>query len=353
MYLNSFNYFRGIAIVFIVAGHCLYMSGWAIDSVGEKFIANLVLGGTSLFVFISGFLFHHIYYSRFNYKKFMLTKVKNVLVPYLVLSLPLVLYSVLVKGNGPYGEYFFSREPGIYSAYIQPVIGYLWTGRLLEAYWYIPFIMVVFTASPLIMFYIRLRPVSRLIILLVLLAVALFVQRPIHNISVLQSVVYFLPVYLFGIIVSIHRETIYTHLHGREGYLLAVVILLALLQSMYYTYFGNLHKLPFQFRFLDLMLLQKLFLCLFFMVVLNRFEKVSVSALETLAAASFAIYFIHPHLLMWMQILLLNKGYQVVRMMSGPFLWLVMTSGIILLSIGIALVIRRVFRSHSRSLIGW
>jgi peptidoglycan/LPS O-acetylase OafA/YrhL len=61
MHLNSFNHFRAIAITFIVAGHCFGLTGMAITSMMEKTIANLLLGGTSLFVFISGFLFHHIF----------------------------------------------------------------------------------------------------------------------------------------------------------------------------------------------------------------------------------------------------------------------------------------------------
>jgi len=56
--------------------------------------------GTALFVFISGFLFHHIFYSRFNYRAFISRKIKDVLVPYLVLSTPYVIYIVFFKGYG-------------------------------------------------------------------------------------------------------------------------------------------------------------------------------------------------------------------------------------------------------------
>ena len=153
----------------------------------------------------------------------MAVKVKNVLVPYLLLSLPLVLYSVLVRGTGPYAEYVFSGDAGFFQARIMPILVYVWTGRILEAYWYIPFIMVVFSFSPLVMAYVRLAPAFRLIILIVLLAVSMLVQRPVLNLSVVQSVIYFLPVYLFGLIASIHRETIYARLKGREMYLLLAV----------------------------------------------------------------------------------------------------------------------------------
>jgi len=70
-HLQSLVYFRGIAIVLIVAGHCYSISGWHIGTTGDRFLANLISGSTTLFVFISGFLFHHVFYPKFQYGKFM------------------------------------------------------------------------------------------------------------------------------------------------------------------------------------------------------------------------------------------------------------------------------------------
>jgi len=71
MHLRSFEYFRAVAIVLIVIGHTYDISGWQIDSFGDRVLANLISGGTSLFVFISGFLFHHVFYPKFVYRKLM------------------------------------------------------------------------------------------------------------------------------------------------------------------------------------------------------------------------------------------------------------------------------------------
>ena len=91
MYLNSLNYFRGISIIFIVFGHCLYLVDYNYNSILGYTIQNLTQGGTSFFVFISGFLFHHIFYKKFELKRFMIKKTKYVLVPYLILSsIPIV-----------------------------------------------------------------------------------------------------------------------------------------------------------------------------------------------------------------------------------------------------------------------
>lgn len=71
MYLHSLEYFRGVAIVFIVAGHCYVLSDWQFPTVLERSLANVLTASTALFVFISGFLFHHVFYPRFNYVKFI------------------------------------------------------------------------------------------------------------------------------------------------------------------------------------------------------------------------------------------------------------------------------------------
>lgn len=58
MFLTSFSYYRGIAIVLIVIGHCYGLSGWTFASYPERVLANILTGSSVLFVFISGFLFH-------------------------------------------------------------------------------------------------------------------------------------------------------------------------------------------------------------------------------------------------------------------------------------------------------
>lgn len=69
---------RGIAIIFIVLGHSIYNSGEGFPLLLE----NLLRGGTALFVFISGYFFHRIFYKDFDYSKFMKNKVQNVLYPF-------------------------------------------------------------------------------------------------------------------------------------------------------------------------------------------------------------------------------------------------------------------------------
>ena len=87
MFLNSFNHYRAVAIVFIVAGHSYDLAGVVVDTFIERFVANFLQGGAALFVFISGFLFYHIFYKRYTFRGFIKGKLINLLIPYSILPI--------------------------------------------------------------------------------------------------------------------------------------------------------------------------------------------------------------------------------------------------------------------------
>lgn len=105
MRLHLFDNFRAIAILLVVAGHSINSRN--IASLGEMFFANTILGGTTLFVFISGFFFYHIYYYKFQYKNFMLKKIKYVFMPYFMLSAIGFVFSVFYVHKLPLSPFFF------------------------------------------------------------------------------------------------------------------------------------------------------------------------------------------------------------------------------------------------------
>ncbi len=357
MYLQSLKQFRGIAIVLIVAGHCLSVSGWTVDTVADKWVANLVVGGTALFVFISGYLFHHVHAASFDYRSFLTNKCKRVLVPYLVLSVPLVLYRVLIEGIAPRGGTVRTGEQGLLAASsLEPVASYVWTGKILTGYWYIPFICVVFVLSPLVIRFLGLSAPFRIMIVTVSLLFSLALQRPVANGDVWQSVAYFMPVFLLGTLSSLHRPEILARLKGREAHLGLSIGVLALVQAYAYPTFGNLQKPAFQAALPDVLLVQKVLLCLFFLVLLDRFEDRPNRTLETLASASFPIFFLHPWVIWGAEASLAYLGGSVgTSMMYGPepLRWLITTSIVVLTSLGLALVVRQILKERSGWVIGW
>ncbi|WP_334107031.1 acyltransferase family protein [Methylobacillus sp.] len=319
MYLNSFSYFRAVAIMFIVVGH---LSGSIMGpptphvanveaELGFSIVAassahldlkailwatirNLILGGTALFVFISGFLFHHVFYKRFKYSKFLSGKFKNVLIPYLIIS-PLAI--IIFIHNGTVLE---GHELGV-TEFIGKYLLLLWTGHFLTVFWYIPFIILTFLLSPLHFKFIGLSLKSQFWIVAVFLLISVFLQRPVHNyleyFSPVQALVYFTPVYLIGIMSSLHREKLFALLQGKELWLILLVLIFALLQALDGRT-GNYHSPAFEFSGVDLIIFQKIFMSLFFMVFLFRLEGKDIGWLSLVADTSFATFFLHPYLIL-------------------------------------------------------
>lgn len=350
MFLNSINHFRAIAIIFIVAGHCFYTIDINLDSFGllGRTFVNLVTGGTVLFVFISGFLFHHIFYKRYKFKKFMTGKLKKVLLPYTLLSI--IPISLLVLKGDSYFDFYDPQGTGFVNFYVVPTLKYYFTGGFLTAYWYIPFAMLLFLLSPLHMAFIKLTFKQQMLITLSLFVVSLLVHRPVDDIFIVQALIYFMPVYLLGIMCSEKKETIYARLKGKEIYFLLFAIAIALYQAKTGE-IGNYHKPPLAYQGLDLMVIQKASLCFFFMVWLHRFENLNSKYINLLASTSFAIYFTHGFLMV------LIRGFDKVTGLTtdgSPWLWYpVVTVGMLLTSLVLALGMKRLLPNHSRYIIGY
>ncbi|MEH6395284.1 acyltransferase family protein [Pseudoalteromonas sp.] len=346
MKINSFNHFRAIAIILIIAGHSFGTIGMEFDNTFDITLRNLIAGGTSLFVFISGFLFHHIFYPRYKYKKFLTAKFLNVFLPYLLLSfVPIFLYVSMKKDV--FGAYFLPNGSGVFNEYLVPTFKYYLSGRFLEAYWYIPFIMITFLLSPLHMKYIRLTLSRQLVLIFGLSVVAIFMHRPVANIHVLQSVLYFSPVYLIGITASIHKEFIYEKLRGKELYLLGAALLIAYFQASL-GYQGNYHKPTFEYGGIDLMYFQKFLLCFFFMIWLNRFENYDSKIINYIALTSFTAFFIHPFII-WA---LSRSKFDFLHLNS----WLVLALFVLSVALICALIaklMKKIIPKHSRYIIGY
>jgi len=341
------DHFRGLAVLFIVAGHCFDLAGVQIDTFAERVFGNLVIGGTTLFVFISGYLFQHRFLREFRYRTFFASKARNLLCPYLVLSLAPIGWAVIHRDPQFHGV-FLPRGTGWFHEFVVPSLAYLATGRFLIAYWFIPYAILQFGLAPVHRGFATLRPAWQNAILGATFALALWVQRPVDNIDPLQSLAYFLPVYLVGIVAAQRREAIFRILRGREFWLLVPVLGLAGLEAVQRGGFGNYHKEPWQPGLLDLILPQKILLSLFFLVFLDRFESRSSLVVGTLARSSFAIFFLHPYIL-WIAEL---NGVRYTGHPIWPF-YPFITAAVLGSSLVLAVLIRRLAGRASRYLIGW
>lgn len=349
MHLNSFDYFRGLAIMFIVAGHsCVY---WGLETFYEKVFANLVTGGTTFFVFISGFFFHHVFYFKFQYKQFILKKVKYVLLPYTLFTLTGIICFVFYLDRPPYAEVFITDHLNNWHQYIKLFIQYWWMGSILDAYWYIPFIMIIFALSPLFIKQIQLPMKTQVGLFIFLLGISSLIHRPSYNLSHLHSVIYFIPVYMLGIICSIERARVFKFLEGKSLVLGFSVVLISVAQILIYDKYGNFHKeTMFSYEGIDLMIIQKILMCFFLLSVTQKFDHKNIPFLKYISAASFAIYFLHPWILYSFDYLSVFQRY---NFLPGFLGFVITVPLVIAISLSIAIIFKRVSLNNSRFIIGW
>ena len=343
-FINSINYFRGLAIVIIVLGHSFDLAHWNISNDLEQFFYALSLNGTVYFIFISGFLYYHIFYHRFNYRKFMLKKAQYVLLPYILFSIIPILLTVFLGGGGEALPDNLRSQPFV------ATIWYLATGKIVLAYWYIPMAMLLFAASPLVNLAIRSGRILEIFLLLI--PISLIIHRPIDNLNAFHSLIYFFPVYLLGVWSSINNQAIYAYLkeNSKKVMLVVLVILLGLIQVLLLKQTGNFHKDFWSITVLDVNLIQKILLCFLFMSILDIYENTSFPVANKIAETSFSIYFIHPFIVTAAYSLIekANFNYQ------GNIFTLILTTFLVVMtSMAIAFSIKAVLKKNSRYLIGW
>ena len=185
MFLGYIHYFRALAITFIVAGHAIDAMVWSNVELG-RLMRILLSNGSVLFVFIAGYLFQHLS-DKLSGRKYFSSKFKNVILPYLLISIPAILISVTV----------FDQErvwPGFYDKPIlQQVVMFYLTGAHLAPLWFIPMITLFYLVSPLLLQ----ADKGRLIYMLlpVFMIVSCFVGRGLPH----ESFVHFFSVYLMGL----------------------------------------------------------------------------------------------------------------------------------------------------------
>ena len=284
MQLYSLTMFRAIAIVLVVLSHATATGSVFMDTPPELFVWNLVTGPTTLFVFISGFLFHHAFLKRFEFASFFAKKLRNLVVPYIVLTFVALAVGCTDFEFPPASNWFEHLVLGGY---------FLATGDAAISYWYIPFVIVLFAMSPVHAHFATLSMRKQMVVMGVLFLAALFVHRPPDCIGVVQNLIYFTPTYLLGMFCSQHRAQVYPWVTRWQMALLAAVLLLTL-QLTLDGQLGNSLKPMFQYGGIDLMLIQKVCLALFLLAFLRRFEGWRSRPVDMLADTSFAVFFLHP-----------------------------------------------------------
>ncbi len=341
--LRYFDNFRAVSILLVVAGHCYW--AWDRGTVPEIVGANLVTGGTALFVFISGFFFHYAFYRNFNYRRFMTKKALAVGVPYLVLSSLLLVILAVWKREIPF-PIGLSDDP--WTDNLLAVVANLATGRTSLAYWYIPFIMLMFAMSPLFIRFLEARTRTQALIVAAALLLAMVVARPALSVNTFHSVVYFAGFYLLGMLYSLHRERTDEVLARIPVVVLWAVVGLVALGSALAGQVGLIQKWePWEPSALDWMVPLKLVTIAAMLATLKRYADREYRLLGYIAEASFAIFFIHPIVLLGLGAAVPEAAVSTPPTVAGLFLV------VMLVTLGVIWAVKKALGSRSRYVIGY
>ncbi|MEP0942289.1 MAG: acyltransferase [Rhizobiaceae bacterium] len=331
--LDSIVYYRAISILMIAAGHCLNIAHLFPRTYGEQLFSNFIVGATSLFVFVSGYLFHHVFYPRYRFTHFIKGRLLRVAVPYLVLAIPSVF--VIHQLNPLVGDELLK------------FLTILATGDLYWIYWYIPFICLTFALSPLHVGFISMSTRIQIVVIVALAVVSMLGHRPVNNIPPWHSVIYFAPVYLIGIFVSQHRENLLRLMRGREIYLALAALAMIVLQTEL-GQIKNSHKPMLEYQGIDWMFLNKSLMALALFFLLERFAGPASRMTRLMADASFAIFFLHP---IGIYLIIKTKSFPVL---GNPWLDLLLATAIIVgVSLLIAIALKKMMGQRSRFVLGY
>lgn len=338
----EFDYLRGMAIAMIVLGHSIFLA----QPVFPALLENILRGGTGLFVFISGFFFHRVFYARFNYRQFIAKKASALLIPFLIISA----FALLIRILGWWQD-GLDRQENLLNAWYTVRNGYI-----LYPHWYIPFIFLTFLCSPLHLVYIRANLSVHIVVFIAFALVALLIHRPQSNSNFLHSLIYFTPYYLLGILFSQYEQQLRRWHWPLLVISLLVIATTAIVQTYIWVHLGNYHKAAFVYEGWDLQFVQVLFGCVAMLALCRHIRPWLQQHLCWLAELSFPIFFIHPLLTIALENLVAIQMIKPFFPVSSLGTSLLVFIAVFLVqfygSAGVAVLVRKIAKRNSRFIVG-
>ncbi|UTW56304.1 acyltransferase [Kordiimonas sp. SCSIO 12610] len=337
-FLDNVHRFRGIAIFCIVAAHSLHNFNWPEGSLILTMIDSLMNQSSVWFFFIAGYLFQHLS-KGYETKRYFKTKIRNVITPYLIVSIPALIASL---------TFFDQSMPDGFSDYSLPIqIGlFLISGQHLAPFWFVPTIALLYLLAPLLIKSDRLGwPYYSLIVLIPL---SFYLGRDgvlIHfglngYFGALSKAMYLFPAYYFGMFCSHHRETI-TALTNRAQ----IPLLLLAVLAYALTALGAIPELSPIFIF-------KLSTALLLLVWINKIHFPRFSHIDLVADLSFGIFFVHGYFLAATKLVLSYAGTASGMLPASLPLYLAFTVMVTILSVLSLVLVKRLTGKSSRLIIG-
>lgn len=291
-----------------------------------KHLSPVLSVGTVFFVMVAG-LFFVTFPENNNYFEYLKSKARFVLAPYLITSLPAALLFVFHLRH----DHRWLNLDWLYSLKPLEIYAYLiFTGAHLGPLWFIPMIVIFYLLNPIWRYLVKTGYVYPAF--LAAAALGVYVHRPDDNSNVLQSALYFLAPYLFGMCVGINIGKVVAYArHSRWG--LPLALLLVIFAGQFKDFAWSLPAA----MILSLMLL------LFCADKLNKRVKI----LNMFARLSFYIYFTHGYVIGAFAYLLANHRHSAPPMLTAIIIFAATLAICILAFVPLKLMLK----SHSKTIL--
>jgi peptidoglycan/LPS O-acetylase OafA/YrhL len=351
-FLQYIHNIRGLAILFVVGVHAGgYDSDWVSHPGTRHFLQTFFDpsegNGTVLFLFIGGFLFQHLTHNQFEYKKFLEQKFLNIILPYIIISIPLI----LIRMNTPFDS--LSLPDGFHErSLVYQFFYHLIFGTHMPPFWFISAIVLFYLSSPLL-HALDNRVFHRYFFPLVLLS-CFFTYRAAHNANPILAYFHFIPVYITGMWASYNKERILALGWKLLTPLLAIYATLTVLdltQTMptlarEITFEQVLYNGQVVF---NIYMFKAIVLCFSLLIIFYMLRKREMPLLEILGHYSFGVFFVHY--------ILISASRKIVNVMNiqidfSIITYLIYFTFILMASIVTVYFIKKLSGRYSRYLIG-
>lgn len=351
-YLDYLHSFRGFAILNIVAIHAVglvvmiaRMMGNTVNAYYEVINELLFHSSTIYFAIISGILFSVVLKSR-GYSRFYSNKIKNVLFPYIFLTL---VFSLIVSTRqNPLTVHTDINE------YLQTLIPNFIYGTAQFTFWYIPVLFFLYLVTPVLdrIYQIKMwGPILTLLIVLLPLAISRLelVDMTEDSLS-LSTMLYFMGAYAAGMVFGTDPIKWLNVIKKFKVLIISIAILSSI--AIVVAEMNEMDKIGVWSLRATLFYIQKMTLAGIAIFVFHSF-KTHPLWLQKVADYSFSIYFLHAFFLLLIMVLLFPV---LAGMKLGPILLFTIVLLVfvvsILLSMGVSLLLRKIFGKNSRMLVG-
>jgi len=347
-YLRPLHSFRGLAILDIVLLHAFAGAAYFFAAPGPEGISTLRLkflfetlfhSGTIYFALISGVLFTAVLESR-GWRRFANDKLGKVLLPYALMSL---LFTSITMEVGV-GLKFWDRG---WLPFMNVYLENLLNGRALNNYWYIPVVMVLFALTPVLLKLLRSRFGN--ILLLLFAVIPLFLSRTGSDIT-FQMLGHFIGIYAVGLYLGEDYSRKRLLFKRWRWHLFVIALVSSVVLFFLYEY---------DFEFLgpvsvreSLFYVQRMAIAGFVVEALHRHEDRLPRWLDKVADQAFAIYFLHLFFLLVSCHYLLKWLTTPLDTMSVFLIALVMALAALLASMAVYYLLKALFGTHSRYIVG-